>query len=54
MNIDRRENKNCYTCGRFGHLARNYRNKGTGMNQRMEVDQDNINLNGEEGLGSSN
>ena len=54
MNINRRENRNCYTCGRFGHLARNYRNKGTGMNQRMEVDQDNINLNGEEGLGSSN
>ena len=53
MDVDRRENRNCYACGGFGHLARNCRNRGMGMNRRMEVDQDN-NLNGEGGLGSSN
>ena len=54
IDVDRRENRNCYACGRFRHLARNCRNRVTGMNQRMEVDQDNINLNGEEGLESPN
>jgi len=55
MNVDRRENRNCYACGGFGHLARNCKNRRTGMNRRMEVDQDtNSNLNGEGGLGSSN
>jgi len=50
MDVDRRKNQNCYTCG---HLARNCRNRM--MNRRMEVDQNsNSNLNGEEGLGSSN
>ena len=29
MNVDW-ENKNCYNCRRFGHLAKNYRNKNTG------------------------
>ena len=29
MNIDR-NNKNCYNCERFGHLARNCKNGGTG------------------------
>jgi len=54
MDVDRRENQNCYTCGGFGHLARNCRNRGM-MNRRMEVDQDsNSNLNGEGGLGSPN
>jgi len=53
MNVNRRENRNCYACGGFGHLARNCRNKGMGMNRRMEVDQDS-NLNGEGGLGSPN
>jgi len=54
MEVDRRENRNCYACGRFGHLARNCRNRGM-MNRRMEVDQDiNNNLNGEGGLGSPN
>ena len=38
MDVDRRENRNCYACGRFGHLARNYRNRGIGMNRRMKVD----------------
>jgi len=28
MNVDR--GRNCYNCGGFGHLARNYRNKGIG------------------------
>jgi len=55
MGIYKRENRNCYTCGRFEHLARNCRNKGIGMNRRMEVDQDaNSNLNGKGGLGSPN
>ena len=44
INIDRRENRNCYVCGGFGHLARNCKNRGTGMNRRMEVEQDNKNL----------
>ena len=55
MNMDRRENRNCYACGGFGHLARNCRNRRIGMNRRMEVDQDaNSNLNGKGGLGSPN
>jgi len=54
MDVDRRENRNCYTCRGFGHLARNYRNRGM-INRRMEVDQDsNGNLNGEGGLESPN
>ena len=53
MDVDRRENRNCYACGGFGHLARNCRNRMT--NRRMEIDQDNnSNLNGEGGLGSPN
>ena len=44
INVDRRENWNCYVCGGFGHLARNCKNRGTGMNRRMEVEQDNKNL----------
>jgi len=52
MDVDRRENQNCYVCGGFGHLARNCRNQGM-TNRRMEVDQDS-NLNGEGGLGSPN
>jgi len=45
MNVDRRKNRNCYACGGFGHLARNCRNREIGANRRMEVDQDNSNLN---------
>jgi len=52
MDVDRRENRNCYACGGFGHLAGNCRNRGM-ANRRMEVDQDS-NLNGEGGLGSPN
>ena len=55
MDVDRRENRNCYTCGDFGHLARNCKNRRMRMNRRMEVDQDNnSNLNGEGGLESLN
>jgi len=55
MEVDRRENRNCYMCEGFGHLARNYKNRGMGMNRRMEVDQDNnSNLNGQGDLGSPN
>ena len=55
MDVDRRENRNCYTCGGFGHLARNCKNRGMRMNRRMKVNQDtNSNLNGEEGLRSPN
>ena len=54
MDVNRRENRNCYTSGGFGHLARNCRNR-MGINSRMEVDQNaNSNLNGEGGLGSPN
>jgi len=54
MDVDRRENRNCYACGGFGHLARNCRNR-VRMNRRMEVEQDsNSNLNGEGGLESPN
>ena len=55
MDVDRRENRNCYICGEFGHLAKHCRNRGMGMNRRIEVDQDsNSNLNREEGLESPN
>jgi len=54
MDVDRRENRSCYACGRFGYLARNCRNREM-MNRRIEVDQDsNNNLNGEGGLRSPN
>jgi len=55
MDVDRRENRNCCACGKFGHLARNCKNRGMRMNRRMKVNQDtNSNLNGEEGLRSPN
>ena len=54
IEVDRRENRNCYTCGGFGHLARNCKNRGM-MNRRMEVYQDsNNNLNRKGGLRSPN
>ena len=53
MDVDRNR-RNCYTCGGFGYLARHCRNQGMGMNRRMEVDQDNNNLNGDRGLVSPN
>jgi len=45
-----RNSRNCYTCGGFGHLAKNCRNRRTGMNRRMEVEQDNNNLKEEQDL----
>ena len=38
MDVDKRENRNCYACRGLGHLARNCRNRRMGMNKRMEVD----------------
>jgi len=39
MEIDRK-NRNCYNCGRFGYLMRNYRNRRTenriGKGRRLE------------------
>jgi len=54
MDVDRRENRNCYTYGGFEHLARNCRNRGARLNRRIEVYQNNSNLNGKGGLGSPN
>ena len=52
MDVDRRENQNCYNCREFRHLARNYKNKGKRVEQgkRMEYGenkQDNLNGNGD-------
>ena len=41
IEVNRRENKNCYTCGDFRHLTRNCRNRGMGINRRMEVEKNN-------------
>jgi len=42
MEVDR-SNRNCYSCGGFGHLARNCRNKGIedkiGDGRRLEYEQ---------------
>jgi len=38
MDVDRRDNRNCYACGRYRHLARNCRNRGMGMNRRIKID----------------
>ena len=53
IDIDRRENRNCYNCGGFGHIARNYRNRIIGINRRMEIEDSN-NLNKDRGLMGSN
>ena len=53
MDVDRMDNRTCFACGRFGHIARFCRNRGM-VNRRVEMDQDNSNLNGEGGLGSPN
>ena len=49
MDVDR-NNMNCYAYGGFGHLARHCRNRGAGMNRRMETEDNNNNLNGDGGL----
>ena len=38
MDVDRREKRNCYAYGEFGHLARNCKKRGM-INRRIEVDQ---------------
>ena len=53
MDVDRRENRNCYACGGFGYMARFCRNRGM-ENRRIEVDQNNSNLNGEGDLVNPN
>ena len=53
MDVDRRKNRMCFACGGFGHMARFCRNKGM-ANKRMEVDQNNSNLNGEGDLANPN
>ena len=50
MEVDRKENRNCYSCGGFGHLARNHRNRGVGSNRRIEHEENNNDLNGDGGL----
>jgi len=66
MDMDRRENWNCYNCEGFGHLARNYRNRrtenrigegrkleygGNGNNEQRRINKDGQNnLNGEGNL----
>jgi len=54
MDVDKRENRNCYVCGVFGYMVRHCRNRGMGVNRRMEVEDSSSNLNGEGGLGSPN
>ena len=43
MDMDRRENRNCYSYGDFGHLARNYRNRRIenriGEGRRLEYEE---------------
>ena len=53
MDVDRRENRTCFACGGFGHMARFCRNRGM-MSRRMEVNPDNSNLNGEGDLVNPN
>ena len=53
MNVDRRNNKTCFACEGFGHMTRFCKNRGM-VNRRVEIDQDNSNLNGKGGLGSPN
>jgi len=46
MDVDRRENRNYYSCGGFEHLARNYRNRRTGnrigKGRRLEYEENKI------------
>jgi len=62
MNVDKRENRNCYSCGGFRHLARNCRNRRIGnrigegkrleyrRQRREKKGKRQSNLNGEEDL----
>jgi len=53
MDVDRRDNRMCFTCGGVRHMARFCRNREM-ANRRMEVEEDNHNLNGEGGLVNPN
>jgi len=53
MDVDRRDNRTCFACGGFGHMARFCRNRGM-ANRRIEVEQDNNNLKGEGDLVNPN
>jgi len=54
MDVDRRENRICFACGGFRHMARFCRNRRM-VNRRIEVDQNlSNNLNGEGDLVSPN
>jgi len=50
IDVDKRENRNCYNCRRFRYIARNCRNRRMGINRRIEQEEDNNNLNGNRGL----
>jgi len=43
MEVDRRKNRNCYNCGGFRHLAKNYKNRKIenkiGEGRRLEYRQ---------------
>ena len=53
IDVDRRDNRTYFACGGFRHMARFCRNRGM-ANRRMEVEEDNHNLNGEGGLVNPN
>ena len=53
MNVDRSK-RNYYAYRRFRHMAKHCKNKEMGMNRRMEVEQNNNNLNGNRDLVSPN
>ena len=50
INVDRRENRNYYSYRGFRHMVRNCKNRGMGMNRRIETENNNNNLNGDRGL----
>jgi len=61
MDVNRRENQNCYNYGGFGHLERHCRNRGVGnrigdgrrlkYSQRLRIEENGqSNLNGERDL----
>ena len=43
MDIDRRDNRNCYSCRGFGYMVRNCRNRRMEMNRRIEMEDNNLN-----------
>jgi len=57
MDVNRRENRNCYNCGGFEHLEKHCRNRGVGnrigdgrlkYSQRLRIEENGqSNLNGE-------